>query len=74
MTTEEVIEDSYFYTWVHEKGERIGLAKALSELLTARFGALAKAMKERILSTDAASLTRWIAESGTATSLDVRLR
>jgi len=78
MTTEEIIEDSYFYQWVMEKGEkkgeRIGRAKLLIEILSERFGSVPESIRDRISTADSGKLKEWVQRAGTAKSLEECLR
>ena len=78
MTSEEIVQDSYFYQSALAKGEAKGLARGerqmLSRLLTARFGALPAWASEKIAAADIKFLEDWSVELLTAKSLEEVLR
>ena len=86
MTTEEIIQDSYFYQSALEKGEVKGLQKGrqegrqegerqmLTRLLTARFGPLPAAISAKITAASIESLEAWSVQLLTANSLEESLR
>jgi len=70
MTTEEILEDSYFYHWIIEKGER----KLITRLLTSRFGELPAWAVQRLKDAEDETLTRYGDQLLTATTLEDALR
>ncbi len=70
MTTEEIIEDSYFYHWLTEKIER----KLITRMLTSRFGELPAWAVQRLKDAEDETLTRFGDQPLTATTLEDALR
>jgi hypothetical protein len=86
MTTEEIIEDSYFYHWVLEKGEKLGqkhgvetgeqqaARRMVTHLVAARFGAVPAWAVQRIEAADVATLDQWAVNVLTAATIEDCLR
>lgn len=90
MTTEEIIEDSYFYQWVLEKGEmrgemrgeKVGLEtgelqaarRMVNHLLTARFGAVPVWAQQKIDAANVTTLDQWGVNVLTAATVEDCLR
>ena len=74
MTSEEIVQDSYFYQSALAKGEAKGERQMLSRLLTARFGPLPAWAAEKIASAGIELLEDWSVKLLTAKSLEEFLR
>jgi hypothetical protein len=70
MTTEEIIQDSYFYHWIMEKGEKTGSRHMLTQLLTTRFGDLPIWAVDRLAAADTETLNQWGVRLLSASSLE----
>ncbi|MBI2686746.1 MAG: hypothetical protein HYX27_10555 [Acidobacteria bacterium] len=70
MTTEEIIQDSYFYQWIMEKGEKRGVSEVLTHQLTAKFGALPPWAVDRLTNANVETLNQWAVGVLTAATLE----